>query len=443
MMLSQLRNYDYIARRPAARRLAARAGQPPRRGQRPAEAAVHLLHDEGPPDQRLRHPGRLRRRQCRPGAGGRVARTKSRRCSPRNRPRHPAARAAQRRTRAARQHPDPAGDARRDRGGAGGRRRFRRRTPRWPRLASAQGLAAQRQINYTRGNEAEADRLGIRTLARSGYDPNAMAGIFERMQALDAQQPGRREANARPTTCMTHPVTTTRISRGARSARRRWRRREARFTPAFSHERQPAAAWPRCRSRPRRGGGDKRPVRLGRANACACSAPTRRPRRSTNTNGCAARGNAERRAALRAGLCPPARRPGRSRGQRPGAAARQAPGRSLAGAGDGRGRSACRQGGRGRRPLRGDCWRGCRDNRAVALTYAAVLAERNNAGRRQARAGGPAAAAGRSRRRSGVPDRPSRAPTRSPATRSAPARPMPRPPTSTAAPSRRWSSSTP
>src|SRR3546814_751409 len=33
-------------------------------------------------------------------------------------------------------------------------------------MASAQGIAAQRQINYTRSNESEADRIGIRTMAR-------------------------------------------------------------------------------------------------------------------------------------------------------------------------------------------------------------------------------------------------------------------------------------
>ena len=33
------------------------------------------------------------------------------------------------------------------------------------------GLLQQRQIDYTRDNEAEADRVGIRNLSRSGYDP--------------------------------------------------------------------------------------------------------------------------------------------------------------------------------------------------------------------------------------------------------------------------------
>ncbi|WP_312915428.1 M48 family metalloprotease, partial [Stenotrophomonas sp.] len=47
-------------------------------------------------------------------------------------------------------------------------------------ITSGMGLMQQRQINFTRSNESEADRLGIRTLARSGYDVDAMAGFFER-----------------------------------------------------------------------------------------------------------------------------------------------------------------------------------------------------------------------------------------------------------------------
>ena len=40
-------------------------------------------------------------------------------------------------------------------------------------IISAMGLMQQNQINYTRANEHEADRLGIRALARSGYDVDA------------------------------------------------------------------------------------------------------------------------------------------------------------------------------------------------------------------------------------------------------------------------------
>lgn len=78
-------------------------------------------------------------------------------------------------------------------------------------LASAQGLLIQRQIDYTRSNESEADRIGIRSLARSGYDPEAMADFFVKLQAVvRSNQGGDRERT--PDYLQTHPVTTTRIS---------------------------------------------------------------------------------------------------------------------------------------------------------------------------------------------------------------------------------------
>ncbi|MFT3790045.1 MAG: M48 family metalloprotease [Rudaea sp.] len=76
-------------------------------------------------------------------------------------------------------------------------------------IATMQGLAAQMQINFTRADEAEADRVGIATLAKAGFDPDAMAGFFERMQR--ALRPGFDE-NDVPALLMDHPVTTTRIS---------------------------------------------------------------------------------------------------------------------------------------------------------------------------------------------------------------------------------------
>ncbi|HYG06870.1 MAG TPA: M48 family metalloprotease [Stenotrophomonas sp.] len=75
-------------------------------------------------------------------------------------------------------------------------------------ISSAMGLMAQRQINYTRTNESEADRLGIRTLARSGYDVDAMAGFFERMSLA---MRGNEGGYSVPDYLQTHPVTTTRI----------------------------------------------------------------------------------------------------------------------------------------------------------------------------------------------------------------------------------------
>lgn len=76
-------------------------------------------------------------------------------------------------------------------------------------ISSGMGLMQQRQINYTRSNESEADRLGIRTLARSGYDVDAMAGFFERMSAA---MRGNEGGYSVPDFLRTHPVNITRIS---------------------------------------------------------------------------------------------------------------------------------------------------------------------------------------------------------------------------------------
>jgi predicted Zn-dependent protease len=74
--------------------------------------------------------------------------------------------------------------------------------------AAGQGLIAQKSINFTRKDEIEADRVGIQTLARAGFDPNAMAGFFQRME--DATSAGA--GGDVPALLQTHPVTTMRIS---------------------------------------------------------------------------------------------------------------------------------------------------------------------------------------------------------------------------------------
>ncbi|WNL44784.1 M48 family metalloprotease [Dyella sp. BiH032] len=77
-------------------------------------------------------------------------------------------------------------------------------------LMGGQGLMLQRQINFTRKDEVEADRAGILTLSNAGYDPNAMASFFERMQdTLRAGSGGDRDV---PELLQTHPVTLSRIS---------------------------------------------------------------------------------------------------------------------------------------------------------------------------------------------------------------------------------------
>ena len=49
-------------------------------------------------------------------------------------------------------------------------------------LTAASAASMQHQINFTRANEKEADRVGIHTLASAGFDPNGMSHFFERLQ---------------------------------------------------------------------------------------------------------------------------------------------------------------------------------------------------------------------------------------------------------------------
>lgn len=76
-------------------------------------------------------------------------------------------------------------------------------------VMSAQALMAQMQINYTRSNESEADRIGIETLARAGYDPLGIADFFGRLQRASRGNQGGWQA---PEYLRSHPVTTTRIA---------------------------------------------------------------------------------------------------------------------------------------------------------------------------------------------------------------------------------------
>ena len=84
-------------------------------------------------------------------------------------------------------------------------------------IASAMGLMQQRQIDYTRSNESEADRVGIRTLSRAGYDIDAMAGFFAKLQQATRASRGSGREQV-PDYLQTHPVTTTRISEARQRA---------------------------------------------------------------------------------------------------------------------------------------------------------------------------------------------------------------------------------
>jgi predicted Zn-dependent protease len=65
---------------------------------------------------------------------------------------------------------------------------------------------AQMQIDYTRSNEQEADRIGIAMLARAGFDPAGAASFFSTM----AEE--YRMVSRPPARLLTHPLTETRIA---------------------------------------------------------------------------------------------------------------------------------------------------------------------------------------------------------------------------------------
>ncbi|WP_425598809.1 M48 family metalloprotease [Dyella acidiphila] len=76
-------------------------------------------------------------------------------------------------------------------------------------LLGGQGAIMQKEINFTRKDEAEADRTGILTLTKAGFDPNAMAGFFGRMEDVMSADSGGINV---PSLLQDHPVTAQRIA---------------------------------------------------------------------------------------------------------------------------------------------------------------------------------------------------------------------------------------
>jgi predicted Zn-dependent protease len=89
-------------------------------------------------------------------------------------------------------------------------------------VAASQSMAAQLQINFTRANEHEADRIGIRLLSAAGFDPRGMSSFFEKLS--------RRYVNLSdrvPPLLQTHPVSGDRVTEA---------RNRVRQLPSQNHE---------------------------------------------------------------------------------------------------------------------------------------------------------------------------------------------------------------
>jgi len=74
-------------------------------------------------------------------------------------------------------------------------------------IASVQARAIQKQLDFTRANEQEADRIGLDILQKSDFNIHAMPEFLERLQKAT-----RLLDNNAPNYLRTHPITTDRVA---------------------------------------------------------------------------------------------------------------------------------------------------------------------------------------------------------------------------------------
>lgn len=92
-----------------------------------------------------------------------------------------------------------------------------------PGVGDLAGYGAQAALqSYSRDQELEADKLGIRYMARAGYDPGAMASFFKKMDAytqLQATMAGDPGAANRFSVMASHPRTGDRVEQAIELAK--------------------------------------------------------------------------------------------------------------------------------------------------------------------------------------------------------------------------------
>nr|WP_308601343.1 M48 family metalloprotease [Massilia sp. Dwa41.01b] len=72
-------------------------------------------------------------------------------------------------------------------------------------LMGGQGLAVQRQLNFSRDAEREADRVGFQIMGAGGYDTSGMVAFFKRLQSAN------KVYGEIPAFLSSHPLTSERI----------------------------------------------------------------------------------------------------------------------------------------------------------------------------------------------------------------------------------------
>lgn len=74
-------------------------------------------------------------------------------------------------------------------------------------IVGGQGMAVQRQLNFSRDAEREADRIGFQIMQEAGFDTSGMVVFFGRMQTA-----ARSYTDAVPAYLRSHPLTTERTA---------------------------------------------------------------------------------------------------------------------------------------------------------------------------------------------------------------------------------------
>ncbi len=75
-------------------------------------------------------------------------------------------------------------------------------------MTATQAAVQDAQLRYSRANEAEADRVGMRTLYQAGLDPYSVPEMFERMMAASRYS----SSNRIPEFLRSHPLSENRVS---------------------------------------------------------------------------------------------------------------------------------------------------------------------------------------------------------------------------------------